>query len=238
MELVDFIGFLGFILTMFVVGSPIPSLLEGMKKGEIKNLSLEYILLAAAQGVLWLLFGIKEYDYYVKLTNSFVVSAYIIYLNILLYILKNKEKTIYLNLGLFTYITFCSFFLPGKFCLTAAAIVSTVWQFTTITKIREALQSKDASFLNYTIALASFVVFNFWAAYALLTSNYIMLIPNFLGGLIFSANLLIYYWASGTLSHNNFSIVILKKIFLIEATKVTPHPLLDLKTSNSGYNKL
>ena len=238
MELVDIIGCLGFILTMFVVGSPIPSLLEGIKNGNIKNMTLEYILLAAAQGVLWLLFGIKENDFYVRLTNSFVVSAYIIYLNIFLYILKNKEKTIYLNLGFFTYITFCSYFLPGKVCLTAGAIVSTVWQFTTISKIRLALQSKDASFLNYTIALASFVVFNFWAAYALLTTNYIMFCPNFFGGLIFTANLLIYYWASGRLSHNNFSIEILKKIFFITSSKAAPQPLLDLNTSSSGYNKL
>jgi uncharacterized protein with PQ loop repeat len=238
MELVDFIGILGFILTMFVVSSPIPSLFEGLKKSEVKDISLEYLILAAAQGVQWLLYGYKESDFYVKLTNIFVVTAYIIYYNTLLYITKNKEKAIYINLAMALYIAFCALLIPGKICLTVGALVSTCWQFATVPKIQEALRAKDASFINFPVACASFVTFTFWAIYSLLTDNYLMLIPNSLGGLIFSVNLIIYFWATGRINEQHFIIDILKKIFMVESTKQTPGPLLDLNTSRSSYNKL
>jgi uncharacterized protein with PQ loop repeat len=238
MEVVDIIGILGFILTMFVVGSPIPSLIEGLKKGELKDIGLEYLLLAAAQGVQWLLYGFKESDFYVKLTNIFVVSAYIIYFNTLLYITKNKEKAVYINVGMALYITICALLIPGKVCLTVAALVTTCWQFTTIPKIKEALKSKDASLINYPLACASCITFTFWASYSLLIENYLMLIPNFLGALIFSINLTIYFWAIGKINEHHFVIDIFKKIFMVESTNLTPSPLLDLNTSRSSYNKL
>ena len=237
MELVDVIGMAGFLLTLILLLSPIPSLYEGVKKMELKNLTLEYILIGACQGCLWFIYGYKLNDYYTTLTNTVMVILFGIYMNIFFYINRMKEKFLTYNAGLIlTFSLFC-LLLSGTVCLILASILSTVWQFSMVGKIKEALYSKDASFINIQIAYASLCVFLFWTIYSLLINNYLMTVPNTIGVIIWSFNIVLFYWANGFISDKSKLGIFLNSFKSKSDSEGNPNkePLFTLKTSTGSH---
>jgi len=103
--------------------------------------------------------------------------------------------------------------------------------------MKQSIQTKDASFINLTVAGVSWVNFFLWLIYAILTENYLMCIPNVVGVIIWGLNLLIYSWANSYVSHDNFIINSLAIVLKVEPKqseiniKTPGEPLLNLRTS-------
>jgi uncharacterized protein with PQ loop repeat len=237
MSMANFFGSAAFISSFLLVTSPIPSIYEGYNKGEISNLNVEYLLIGCVQSSLWMLYGYKLNDFYTFLTNVICVTLFLIYVNLYLWINKQNDKILKYNAIAIGSVSFFTVAFNGNICLLIGAIISTLWHFTIIEKMKQSIQTKDASFINLTVAGVSWLNFFLWLIYAILTENYLMCIPNVVGVIIWGLNLLIYSWANSYISHDNFIINSLALVLKVEPKqseiniKTPGEPLLNLRTS-------
>jgi uncharacterized protein with PQ loop repeat len=242
MSIVNLFGSAAFISSFFLISSPIPSIYEGYQKGEINNLNVEYLLIGCVQSSLWMLYGYKLNDFYTCLTNIICVSLFLIYVNLFLWINKQNDKILKYNAIAIGSVTFFAVAFNGTICLLIGAIFSTGWHFTILEKMKQSIQTKDASFINVTVAGVSWVNFFLWLSYAFLTENYPMCIPNIVGVVIWGLNLLIYAWANSYVSHDNLIIKTLAMVLRVEPKqgevnmKTPGEPLLNLRTSTSNVS--
>jgi uncharacterized protein with PQ loop repeat len=237
MSLVGLFGSSAFLSSFFLISSPIPSIYEGYKKQEIKNLTVEYLLIGCVQSSLWMLYGYKLDDFYTLLTNILCVSFFLSYVNLYLWINKLNDKFLQYNAIALGSILLFALLLNGTICLLFGACFSTVWHFTMLEKMKQAIQSKDGTLINLTVAGVSLVNFFLWLMYSLLTNNYPMAVPNIVGVVMWGLNLLIFAWANNHVSEDNFIITTLAGLFKVEikGTKRTPgEPLLNLRTSTAN----
>ena len=237
MELVDLVGFAAFINTFLIISSPFPALYEGIKKMEINNITLEYLLIGCLQSTLWSTYGHKNSDFYTSLTNDVLIVIFIIYLNMFFYINQMKDKGLYINIGIAIEIVLLYFFIGGNLCLLLASSMGTAWQFSMLRTMKKALVNKDSAFINLPIALLSSSGYVLWTSYAVLTSNWLMFIPNAIGCVMWGLNLFIFLWTKLYVNDDNFLICLLHIIFSTEkergVVKGTPgEPLFNnLKTT-------
>jgi hypothetical protein len=178
-------------------------------------------------------------DFYTCLTNTLCVLLFLSYMNILLYINRLTDKALVYNGAVIGFNLLIFFILNGKLCLLFGATFSSVWHFTILKKMKSALTIKDPAFINFTISLVSFANFFCWLVYSLLTKNYLMAIPNTIGVVIWSLNLIIYFWANEKLPNDFLVITLMKSSFSIDdkANPTPREPLLNnLKTASGRIN--
>jgi uncharacterized protein with PQ loop repeat len=236
MALIDIIGSLTFCFGMSMLVSPAPGLYKGLKDMKIQNITFSYFFLGFVQCLVWLAYGIKEHDAYIWLINLIATLLYTIYLNLFLYITREKLMFLYSNVSM-VLCTLVSFYVfNSTICLWIAAIITCFWQTTTIPVTRKALATKDASFVNILIACLSFGNFFLWFTYGLLKSNAVMAGKYFVALSFCAINIEIYCWAKGYVSDNNPSILFLKLVYrsssLLNDEK--EKKLIDLSTDIRG----
>ena len=213
----NFSGSLAVVLTLSLLMSPAKSLYEGLQKMEIKNITIEYYLIGIPQCALWFLVGYKLNDTYLYMINLICIIIMTIFFNVFLYINRKNSHIIFYNISIFLFIWILHSTLSLTITSTLASVLSTVWQFATIRNIRNSLQTKDASYINLLLACISAASFGNWLLYSILTKNFPMAIPNFLGTLIWSTNIFIYYWTQSKISHDHFMIIFLKWVFMVQS---------------------
>ena len=216
MNLVDLFGFVGLIFSLANMISPLPSFYVGVFKKEIKNITLEYLIIGCIKSSLWLVYGLKLNDFYTSLSNICCISLFIMYTNMYLYIKSRMNMSIIYIFSIIIFLINLNYFLTGRVALIAASLLSVLWQFSMIRLTRLALEQKDASFINLQIALVSFLSAFVWFIYCILTENYIMMIPTIFSVIICGFDLLIYLWANMYINDENIMIKISYLIFIIK----------------------
>ena len=215
MGLVEYFGTLGMILAFCLGASPIPGIYQGLKDMEINNITLAYLLSAVSNCSLWTLYGIKKNDIYIYFTNGVLLFLFLIYLGIFLYIKKEEFIKIggyYLAILIGNFIIFS--IVPTELIGFGAFIVNSIWSLCAIETLKECLKRKDPKLINIQISLISTLCSLSWLAYGSLSENIFVVIPNFIGSVLWLANIISYYWSIEKISDEHLVIVWMKKIVL------------------------
>ena len=93
MEIKTLLGTIAMIFSISLQIGPIPGMIEGFRKGDVKNMTISYFMTGIIQTLFWLGYGICIKNLYVTLPSLTMLVLFGIYLNTLLYI---KKKIIYL----------------------------------------------------------------------------------------------------------------------------------------------
>jgi len=239
MSIVDFIGTLAVISTIPIVFVPMQTLYEGYLKMEVKNLTIEFFLIAIFQSSFWTCFGHKDNDIYVYTLNDGIIIFYIIYLWVFLYINKTTIQIFYYTPAILLELLLVFFLLSARTGLMFASILETLWSFTTIRTIQMALLLKDAEYINLPISWVLMISYILWVIYSYLSSNLLMGIPNFIGAIMWGMNIFIYHWTTGLIADDNFIIKLLKIAYFVEALRESlKNEKLELENGNGNEVKL
>ena len=216
MSIKGIVGLFATIFSFVLQVSPIPEVIDGFRKGDIKNLTISYFMTGIGQALFWIGYAACIKDFYVLVPNTTVTILFGIYMNSLIYIKKKYHLFYILNpiiiIGIFLILKFC----PEHVCDTAATIISLAWQTTNSETLRLALKNHDQAYINLLVSFISWTDFILFWVYALMIKGYIMFISNFYGFIINSVNLYLYFWAGGYFAEKNCFVNILKVIFRTE----------------------
>jgi hypothetical protein len=195
MALKELLGLIGSILNISLQLSPMPGIIEGYKKMDIKSLTISYFVVGIIQGIFWIGYGLNISDIVVYGPNITIYILFSIYLNVTIYV-KGKYNLFYMTnipLAILCFIS-CSFF-PASVNVINATIVSIFWQTTNVETMRLALKNYDSAYINILLSVVTFSCFVIMSIYSLLIHAYIMFIPYFYGSILNFINIYIYYWA-------------------------------------------
>ena len=216
MALKEILGLLGSILNISLQLSPMPGIIQGYKKMEIKNLTISYFVVGIIQGIFWIGYGTNISDIVVYGPNITIYILFSIYLDVVIYI-KARYNLFYLTnipLVLLCYISVK--FVPETFNVIFATIVSCFWQTTNLETIKLALNHYDSAYINILLSIITFSCFVIMSLYSLLIKAYIMFIPYFYGAILNYINIYIYFWAEHKIYRNDCFI---RKIFTVLLAK-------------------
>jgi solute carrier family 50 protein (sugar transporter) len=215
MGLVDSFGTLGMLFAYALGVSPIPGLYQGYKDKDIKNITLNYFIFAVSNCSLWTLYGIKQNDGYLGMTNGILLILFLIYLGFFLFVKKEEIFKIGLYYAVIVITNVIVYILiPSKIIGFGAFIVNSAWALCAIETLKECLKKKDSKLINFQISLVSTLCSFSWLCYGILSENIFVVIPNLIGLILWSLNLVCYYWSNEKINDENLLIIYMKKIFL------------------------
>ena len=209
MEIKHLFGTVAMCFSILLQIAPIPGMIEGFRKDDVKNMTISYFMTGLIQTLFWLGYAIIIHDFYVGVPSFTMLVLFGIDLNVLIYIKKKSNLFIILNSFLAILAFIIIKFLPEHACDTSATIISLVWQTTNAETIRLALKYYSQDYINPLLSWISFICFTTYWIYSLMINAYIMFIPNFYGSIINTINLFLYYWAGGYFNKDNCFISIL-----------------------------
>lgn len=236
----NILGLLGSILNISLQLAPMPAIIEGFKKMEIKNMTINYFIVGIVQGILWIGYGLNIHDIVVYGPNITIYILFTIYLNITIYV-KSRFNLFYMtNIPLLILCLLSCTLFPEIVNVVGATIVSICWQTTNVETMRLALKYKDQGYINFLLSLVTFSCFTCMALYSLMIKAYVMFLPYFYGTILNFVNMYIYYWAGGKIASNDCFIVLIFKILKPENTTGSENsadidntkPINDDKASN------
>ena len=213
----EIIGFLAAVTSILLQLSPMPEVINALRKGDIKNLTISYFMGGICQTLFWIGYAVCINDPFVLIPNITLAFLFGAYLNSVIYIKKQYNLFYILNpiiiIGVFLIVKF----LPEHVCDTSATIISIIWQSTNSLTMRLALKYHDQAYINLLVSFVSWTNMGLFWIYSLMIGAYIMFIPNIYGFSINSINMYLYFWAGGYFSENNCFIDILKMILRPES---------------------
>lgn len=215
MALKEILGLLGSILNISLQLSPMPGIIEGFKKMDIKNLTISYFVVGIIQGIFWIGYGLNISDIVVYGPNITIYLLFTIYLNITIYV-KSRYHLFYLTnipLAILCFLS-CRYFTES-INVVSATIVSMFWQTTNLETMRLALKYHDSAYINLLLSIVTFCCFVIMSIYSLMIEAYVMFIPYFYGSILNFINIYIYAWCLNKINQNNW--FILKIIFILKA---------------------
>ncbi len=213
---VDLLGITGMVLSFVMLVSPLPAVISGLKNREMKSLSGIYLICAMGNALLWAVYGFKLWEFSMYLTNTFAFVMFLFYYNCFLYINYQGQKILPTTIFTLLFSTLVFFLIPKEVAGFLAFFTSTFWMLTSIVKMREALAEKNAQYINLPVILTSLLCNLIWLSYGYVLRNYYIVIPNLLGFILYSCNMLTYIWTYDVLDDNNFLIRIIKNTFAVE----------------------
>ena len=209
MEIKHLFGTVAMCFSILLQIAPIPGMIEGFRKDDVKNMTISYFMTGLIQTLFWLGYAIIIHDFYVGIPSFTMLVLLGIDLNALIYIKRKSNLFIILNSFLIILAFIIIKYLPEHACDTSAIIISLVWQTTNAETIRLALKYYSQDYINPLLSWISFICFTTYWIYSLMINAYIMFIPNFYGSIINTINLFLYYWAGGYFNKDNCFISIL-----------------------------
>ena len=215
MAIKEILGLLGSILNISLQLSPMPEIINGLKKMDIKNLTISYFVVGITQGIFWIGYGLNISDIVVYGPNITIYLLFTIYLNITIYV-KSRYHLFYLTnipLAILCYLS-CRYFTES-INVVSATIVSMFWQTTNLETMRLALKYHDSAYINLLLSIVTFCCFVIMSIYSLMIKAYVMFIPYFYGSILNFINIYIYAWCLNKINQNNW--FILKIIFILKA---------------------
>ena len=237
MAIKEILGLLGSILNISLQLSPMPEIINGLKKMDIKNLTISYFVVGITQGIFWIGYGLNISDIVVYGPNITIYLLFTIYLNITIYV-KSRYHLFYLTnipLAILCFLS-CRYFTES-INVVSATIVSMFWQTTNLETMRLALKYHDSAYINLLLSIVTFFCFVIMSIYSLMIKAYVMFIPYFYGSILNFINIYIYAWCLNKINQNNW--FILKIIFILKADviekekkKKNPEFMNEDKTNN------
>jgi hypothetical protein len=215
MAIKEILGLLGSILNISLQLSPMPEIINGLKKMDIKNLTISYFVVGITQGIFWIGYGLNISDIVVYGPNITIYLLFTIYLNITIYV-KSRYHLFYLTnipLAILCFLS-CRYFTES-INVVSATIVSMFWQTTNLETMRLALKYHDSAYINLLLSIVTFCCFVIMSIYSLMIEAYVMFIPYFYGSILNFINIYIYAWCLNKINQNNW--FILKIIFILKA---------------------
>ena len=215
MAIKEILGLLGSILNISLQLSPMPEIINGLKKMDIKNLTISYFVVGITQGIFWIGYGLNISDIVVYGPNITIYLLFTIYLNITIYV-KSRYHLFYLTnipLAILCFLS-CRYFTES-INVVSATIVSMFWQTTNLETMRLALKYHDSAYINLLLSIVTFFCFVIMSIYSLMIEAYVMFIPYFYGSILNFINIYIYAWCLNKINQNNW--FILKIIFILKA---------------------
>jgi hypothetical protein len=215
MAIKEILGLLGSILNISLQLSPMPEIINGLKKMDIKNLTISYFVVGITQGIFWIGYGLNISDIVVYGPNITIYLLFTIYLNITIYV-KSRYHLFYLTnipLAILCFLS-CRYFTES-INVVSATIVSMFWQTTNLETMRLALTYHDSAYINLLLSIVTFCCFVIMSIYSLMIKAYVMFIPYFYGSILNFINIYIYAWCLNKINQNNW--FILKIIFILKA---------------------
>ena len=215
MAIKEILGLLGSILNISLQLSPMPEIINGLKKMDIKNLTISYFVVGITQGIFWIGYGLNISDIVVYGPNITIYLLFTIYLNITIYV-KSRYHLFYLTnipLAILCFLS-CRYFTES-INVVSATIVSMFWQTTNLETMRLALKYQDSAYINLLLSIVTFCCFVIMSIYSLMIKAYVMFIPYFYGSILNFINIYIYAWCLNKINQNNW--FILKIIFILKA---------------------
>jgi hypothetical protein len=215
MAIKEILGLLGSILNISLQLSPMPEIINGLKKMDIKNLTISYLVVGITQGIFWIGYGLNISDIVVYGPNITIYLLFTIYLNITIYV-KSRYHLFYLTnipLAILCFLS-CRYFTES-INVVSATIVSMFWQTTNLETMRLALTYHDSAYINLLLSIVTFCCFVIMSIYSLMIEAYVMFIPYFYGSILNFINIYIYAWCLNKINQNNW--FILKIIFILKA---------------------
>ena len=88
MEFKFYVGMLGTTFSLFLQVSPIPGMIEGFRKGDVKSMTIGYFITGITQASLWIGYGACLRDFFIYFPNVTCASLFLAYLNMLIYVKK------------------------------------------------------------------------------------------------------------------------------------------------------
>ena len=195
MAIKEILGLLGSILNISLQLSPMPEIINGLKKMDIKNLTISYFVVGITQGIFWIGYGLNISDIVVYGPNITIYLLFTIYLNITIYV-KSRYHLFYLTnipLAILCFLS-CRYFTES-INVVSATIVSMFWQTTNLETMRLALKYHDSAYINLLLSIVTFCCFVIMSIYSLMIEAYVMFIPYFYGSILNFINIYIYFWA-------------------------------------------
>ena len=192
-----------------------PEIINGLKKMDIKNLTISYFVVGITQGIFWIGYGLNISDIVVYGPNITIYLLFTIYLNITIYV-KSRYHLFYLTnipLAILCFLS-CRYFTES-INVVSATIVSMFWQTTNLETMRLALTYHDSAYINLLLSIVTFCCFVIMSIYSLMIKAYVMFIPYFYGSILNFINIYIYAWCLNKINQNNW--FILKIIFILKA---------------------
>jgi hypothetical protein len=192
-----------------------PEIINGLKKMDIKNLTISYFVVGITQGIFWIGYGLNISDIVVYGPNITIYLLFTIYLNITIYV-KSRYHLFYLTnipLAILCFLS-CRYFTES-INVVSATIVSMFWQTTNLETMRLALKYHDSAYINLLLSIVTFFCFVIMSIYSLMIKAYVMFIPYFYGSILNFINIYIYAWCLNKINQNNW--FILKIIFILKA---------------------
>ena len=226
MEIKALVGTINLILIFILQVSPIPGMIEGCRKGDIKSMTVGYFLAGITQNCFWFGYGLCLHDFFVYFPNIPGTILFTIFLNMLIYVKKKYNYFLLNALIIFELVIIISFF-PEQACVISATILSITWQTTNLETIRLALRYHSQEYINPLLSFISFLAFFTACLYSIMIRAFIMFLPNFYGLLINIINLYLYLWAGGFFNKDNAFVNYLSKILRVE----------DIKEDRNNNNK-
>ena len=191
MAIKEILGLLGSILNISLQLSPMPEIINGLKKMDIKNLTISYFVVGITQGIFWIGYGLNISDIVVYGPNITIYLLFTIYLNITIYV-KSRYHLFYLTnipLAILCFLS-CRYFTES-INVVSATIVSMFWQTTNLETMRLALKYHDSAYINLLLSIVTFCCFVIMSIYSLMIKAYVMFIPYFYGSILNFINIYI-----------------------------------------------
>ena len=213
---IDILGSAGMVVSFIVILSPLPSVIEGLKKNNLKSLSSSYLTCAVVNSILWGIYGIKLNEFAMYMTNIFSSTVFMFYLCCLLIINDQAIRIIPYALGssLMSYLIYL--FIEKEIVGLIAFLISSIWMITSIEKMREALLERNSKFINLPVILSSMIGNFIWIIYGSMLRNFFIIFPNTLGLILYCFNIFIYLWVTNLIVEKNVLIKIIKLIFMVQ----------------------
>lgn len=185
----------GGVLSVLLSLSPIPNLVLASRSKDFSQVSFVFLVMGHIGSTLWLLYAISA-DIPEMIPNNFINYCITLVLNALY--LKFHAQ---LLISTITYIPSIILLAFSIYLLNAPSLVgysastfNCIQLLSLLLKIWQCLKTKDSKFLDLNISVAVFLCSFTWLLYGILTSNLVVIVPNFLGISISFVIFLVYLW--------------------------------------------
>jgi uncharacterized protein with PQ loop repeat len=236
-------GLLGNIQGIIFQITPIPTVYEGIKKGEIKNITLSYFIINYTSMTFWFNYGYTIKDFFVYALNIPGLFFFTIYINIYIYLHLEKNYFILINIFLFLLFSISYKILTPNLNILLGTIIGLISQTTTIPTMRSALLKKDSGFINISLMYVFLFGCVDWLIFGYLKKIYLMVLSNFIQGIFAVTNIFIYFWANGNIIEDHIYILILKYLMNVnekdeksQKSKDNKEEKIQILKKNYGYS--
>ena len=236
-------GLLGNIQGIIFQVTPIPTIYQGLIKGEIKSITLSYFLINFANMTFWFCYGFQIKDFFIYALNIPGIILFTIYINIYIYLHLNINFFLIINASLFILFSFAYKILSSKLNIFLGTLVGLISQTTTIPTMKAALIKKDSEFINIGLMYVSLFGCVDWLIFGYLKKIYLMVLSNFIQGIFAVTNIFIYFWANGNIIEDHIYILILKYLMNVnekdeksQKSKDNKEEKIQILKKNYGYS--